>query len=766
MSTERQRRRRTPNACDFCKSRKIRCDSTQKPGNRCTNCVVNKIDCTHAATLKTSASAQSYVESLEARLEKLEKLLSKAMPGVDLTEQFERDQEPNPLVNSETLPRNDAHEEPSISTLMRKLTLNPEKTRFFGKSSGIYFVQAAWDFKSSVPQAMTHNSDVPLPKRRDEFWEPAKWVYPTPGDDDQPQYQFPPSDLIPDLVDLYFTQFNCYHPILHRPTFERKLKDHLHLQDHRFAATLLLVCSLGGKCSDDPRVFLDSGADRKRTGGWKWHSQVRVIPRHLIYKPNLYELQAIALSSLFLLTVSPLVAWNQIGFGLRRAQDVGAHRSMKQSVPTPEHEQWKRVFWVLVCLDWFSGAAAGRPFATQAQDTDQEKPYACDDEYWELPEPHRFRQPKDKPAEICYFICYAKLLEIQASVINAIYSPGGPVDLFGRQRSSDVANIVAFDSQLNSWFLDIPPHLVWDPDRKNRLHLKQSAFLHTAFYLAQILVHRPFITVSTEITRSAELPSLAICTNAARSCSRIIQTLNELEIEAHQNMLLPASTSATVLLLNIWNTKRNSGVARNMDKEMADVLNCRKMLSSAEERYQAAGRSVDVLDRLMSAGDMDAEAFFFKPFTNYCAPPAPQEGYEPSVFASPSESFCFASVEGDFHDGRNKRVEEDTQRAFYSNSSNSDWSQAQQGIYPEYHDPTEVAPSVDQFAAMDWQRDFSFNAFSSAASSFQYGDWESYVMNTGIPPNDYLQSTNPLHHAATDRFLSSDDSAKTEERYI
>jgi hypothetical protein len=78
-------------------------------------------------------------------------------------------------------------------------------------------------------------------------------------------------------------------------------------------------------------------------------TQVRVIPKHLIYKPNLYELQTIALSSLFLLAISP-VAWNQIGFGLRRAQDVGAHRRMKQAHPTAEHEQWKRVFWYFLPL--------------------------------------------------------------------------------------------------------------------------------------------------------------------------------------------------------------------------------------------------------------------------------------------------------------------------------------------------------------------------------------------------------------------------------
>jgi hypothetical protein len=54
------------------------------------------------------------------------------------------------------------------------------------------------------------------------------------------------------------------------------------------------------------------------------------------------------------------------------------------------------------------------------QDYDQELPLACDDEYWDLPGPLNFQQPKGKPAEISFFICYAKLFEIQASVTNTI----------------------------------------------------------------------------------------------------------------------------------------------------------------------------------------------------------------------------------------------------------------------------------------------------------------------------------------------------------
>ena len=38
-------------------------------------------------------------------------------------------------------------------------------------------------------------------------------------------YRYPPDDLIPLLVDNYFTTANCFTPILHCPLFERALSN-------------------------------------------------------------------------------------------------------------------------------------------------------------------------------------------------------------------------------------------------------------------------------------------------------------------------------------------------------------------------------------------------------------------------------------------------------------------------------------------------------------------------------------------------------------
>ena len=63
----------------------------------------------------------------------------------------------------------------------------------------------------------------------------------------------------------------------------------------------------------------------------------------------------------------------------------------------------------------------------------------------------------------------------------------------------------------------------WDPHRENLVHLKQSALLYSSYYGTQINVHRQFIPLPGKPSRQA-FPSLAICTNAARSTIHVLDT--------------------------------------------------------------------------------------------------------------------------------------------------------------------------------------------------------------------------------------------------
>lgn len=113
-----------------------------------------------------------------------------------------------------------------------------------------------------------------------------------------PNFTFPDDDLALDLINLYFANINLYLPLLHRPTFEKSVAKGLHHTDERFACTYLLVCAIGARYSDDPRVLLD-GVESLHSCGWKWFSQVQMVKKSLLAAPTLYDLQFYCVRHLF-----------------------------------------------------------------------------------------------------------------------------------------------------------------------------------------------------------------------------------------------------------------------------------------------------------------------------------------------------------------------------------------------------------------------------------------------------------------------------------
>ncbi|KAF9010746.1 fungal-specific transcription factor domain-containing protein [Cyathus striatus] len=535
-------KKRTPGACDFCKRKK---------------------------------------DVLEQRLKKMDEILNKVIPGLDLStvglEPFpeEAGDEDAPVA------RND-DELDGMSARMKSLRLNPRQNYF----STALEVKDEYISVHGLP-----NKDTWLGKRL-EFWEIPSWMTPHPETvEDFPVYIFPDSDLLVSLVDAYFIHINPYFPLLHRPTFERSIGDKEHLRDQLFGGTVMLVCALGSRFSNDSRVFVD-GSGATSSAGWKWFCQVNVLRKSLFKRTSLYELQLHALSVMYVQTTqAPDGVWVQIGIGLRLAQEVGAHRKRKTPCgrPNAENELWKRTFWVLLCLDRHISSCSGRPCCIQEDDIDLDLPVDCDDEYWD----QGFMQPLGKPSKISFFIYYLKLMDILAYVMKAIY----PIKRLDRTLGKPLPEqkvIPDIDSTMNSWLDSIPIHLRWNPNCKDDLLLKQSAALHASYYDLQILVHRPFIP-SPRNPQPSAFPSLAICTNAARLCCHVLESFHKLNTVFLPHLQATVMRAAIILLLNIWSGKK-SGLSPNTQRELEDVQKCMMYLKSAEQR--------DVISKLAHAREL------------------------------------------------------------------------------------------------------------------------------------------------------------------
>ncbi|KAJ7442009.1 fungal-specific transcription factor domain-containing protein [Mycena latifolia] len=579
--------------CDVCRRRKRRCDG----GTPCGRCIKYDFSCTYEqrAMQRTTGKSSSYVQNLENRLKTVESLLRES----NITPSAAATSPPDSVV-----PHGQAVE--FIAYAIRGLnapfpaphsddlsfvelagdldSLSLDNPGFQGKSSQAMLVKAAVDLKSN------RSNTLPKLRRRVPLnlqpWSIKPWEHDTP----RPKYTFPEDDLTVNLISLYFTNINIFFPLLHRLSFESAFATHLHCHDDGFAGTLLLVCALGARYSDDPRVHLPHVTSYS-TAGWKYFDQVHLAGQPLTGQPTLYDLQCYCLAVQFLeRTSGPRACWTLVGFGLRLAQDIGAHRQKSPTrVVTSEEELEKRAYWLMILFDAQLSTALGRSFAIQSHDFDLGLPAVVDDEYWEAgPHNAAFSQPPDTPSSVDFFVCFINLNRILAFALKILYSTNRIKNLTGMGDATWQEKVVVeFDSELTEWFESVPAHLRWDSACPNDVFFDQSAALHCGYYFVRIFIHRPFIPAIRRSSIPTSVPSLSICNTAARACIHVAEIHHQ---RRPNNPLVfgqtAAFTAGVVLFLNILGASRNGRVP---DTDLLDVHRCINILRGHTSRWPSTG---------------------------------------------------------------------------------------------------------------------------------------------------------------------------------
>ncbi|KAF8994389.1 fungal-specific transcription factor domain-containing protein [Cyathus striatus] len=639
-----RKKRKITRACDVCRHRKIRCDERAPLHGKCSYCVAQDLDCTYTTQPKKRGRPKGYADVLERRIQLLERLVKKLCPNQTMLHSFIYPLDPEYATQLTNIPASttltttessantihismtpeSSEKEPSHSVLklihkIASLSLGSqddpfrddddgdghinENNRFFGKSSGAMLVRTLISLKGGCLENAPVTCRI-VQNGRLVSWKRLAWekdcYYPRIN-----KHSLPPPDLIAKLTCAYFEHVNLFYPLLHRPTFERAIDNGLHLRDEGFESVLLLVCAVGSQYTEqlDSRT-LSEGKDSQFSAGWKWFKQVRVFKQYLFDPPTLYDLQAICLATVFLSgCYAPQAVWILTGFGIRLAQDVGAHR---RRVPlerlTVGDELWKRAFWVLVALDRMISMGIGRPCAILDDHFDVDMPVECDDEYWEHPDPtQRFRQPKDILSTVTAFNQHLRLYKIVAFAMSTIYSIKTKFwELILQEWEQHI--LAELDSALNNWMSMLPDYLRWDPDKSDDRFFRLSGSLITTFHYVQTVIHRPYSAFKSQPTPLSTLPSLAICRIAARSCSIVLEQQMKRTIVVYPYMQIYAFKMGLVLLLNIWGSKR-SGVSSD-PSYMAQVENCMNVLTKAGGRWRCAGILVDILNGLTTTGQV------------------------------------------------------------------------------------------------------------------------------------------------------------------
>ncbi|KAG8888107.1 hypothetical protein FRB98_008373 [Tulasnella sp. 332] len=525
-------------------------------------------------------------------------LLSTALT-VSAGDTFKSEREVDGSDNENSLAVNDGTLTEHMEMKMQRLHLGDVTEKLFlGKSSARSLVQAALELKREVSvNANTTYAESSYPPgagaARSKYWKPNPWEWMITTPPAVESLRFPPLDLARTLINHCFEDVMPLFPLLHRPTFERQYAEGRHWHDLGFARLLLMVCAIGSRYCDDERLYVKSseGVIEWSSAGWMYF--VQAYQMTIIASAKLVDLQIMALSAAYLEgTGAWLSVWLVNGIGLRYSADAGCHR---QRLYAPTHafanQMLKRAFWCLMKKDRELSAVFGRPVCIYDEDIDAELPLEVDDDGWDETT-QAWVQPPGKPSQLTFFTQHAKLMAILAQCTRTLYAINESkvkLGFIGQEWERD--KVAELDSALNAWSDALPEHLRWD-QYMGATWYRQAATLQIIFHYVQITVHRPFIQLPLSSKRPLSLPSLAICSTAARSCAHILSAT--MDVASNPSFAFAALNSGLVLMISIWEAQR-SGMNVDVSTHVAGVQTCLKYLKRWEHRNHSFGRLYDIL---------------------------------------------------------------------------------------------------------------------------------------------------------------------------
>ncbi|GAA5976642.1 hypothetical protein JCM11641_005649 [Rhodosporidiobolus odoratus] len=670
---------RVARACDLCRRRKVRCDgsgitSTEPNASNvaehpCSLCSAQGVPCTFEQRTTKKPPPKGYVESLERRLEAMESLLA------SLSEQTAQELAQTPAVppksgymtaeasygdqgvegageavsgkaaSGKSARRgSEVGERPpsppptgldEIQKLGERLDdLVIETDRYVGRGSGLHLVHSVHEHLSiSPPEVHDHPSLV------DNLLHIEHVKI-------QHSVGLPPQDLAVKLIEEAFRSMSNW-PLLVKKDFDENVRRGLVETDASFRALYLAICALGSRFVDDPRLYPPSATsfanlsspptstsdNGEFCSGGKPSDQLRMAkgwpffwgacqagPPPLL-SACLYDLQANVVMTLWLLGSTGLItAWTAVGFAIRRAVDVGAHRENRlRWTSSPMQDQMrKRAFIALWSFDQYISSMLGRPLAIQPEDIDLAVPLEISDDdliAWDLavrtaringgpipgPPP-----PPEIPIGTALggagkkrfglWECGVELHQIMGMALRGLYSIKREV------RGEKLVEMVCeLDSRLNGWLEMVPGGLSWNPSQMSDDQLKGASWLLCSYYHCQILIHRDHISPSK--SRLLKFPSLAICSNAARSIARIMDTLRERKLleDAYGWAPIMSVAAGLILCLGVFaNPPSAPGApASTLTASAASDLNrCLKALEQLRSCSFMAAKCYEGLGRL------------------------------------------------------------------------------------------------------------------------------------------------------------------------
>ncbi|CDH56248.1 zinc finger transcription factor 1 [Lichtheimia corymbifera JMRC:FSU:9682] len=559
------KRKRLAQACDSCRRKKVKCDGTRPVCGTC-----NKMGrtCTYNPVVQKRGPRQGYIEIIEKRLDKMERLLSQHHQQQQHSTDHHHHHPQSPMSDKSSLQHTNHDRSTSSGSFPSpSLGTTPNAAAIMPLSSPSSNIQP--------PQSILQESILP------------------------------PSDVVDHLVKVFFNCITNYVGIFNE---ESLLRD---IRERRCSDFLILsILAVAARYSDRSDIC----EDPPWHSGEKYACKARSILFSSIDIPSLSNVQALILLTMheYSCARGPR-SWMYSGMAVRMALELGLNKDIdlkEDGKRTMSVDRWieievqRRVFWAVFTLDKLLSASTGRPSILQEDDCETllpcDKYEQCTGEIYtesiykersvlftvrRLPENSNMLEvvttlnpassdntKKRRLSCIAYMHRMSSLLGKVTAHVNRKSRQGTLLSLNGPPPET-----MELDQEIEKWDKELPPELQDTQENDKRFKEGQLSdgpryiLLHMSHHSLIVLLHRPSLAVMDSLKDHPVASHVKdIITRNASKCLAAVDRVTDLlrRIKNDRAMISPfvsylTYTVATITVNTVFNgTPEESSKAR------------------------------------------------------------------------------------------------------------------------------------------------------------------------------------------------------------
>ncbi|KAF2740146.1 hypothetical protein EJ04DRAFT_233479 [Polyplosphaeria fusca] len=528
---------RIAQACDRCRSKKIRCDGVRPS---CTQCVNVGFECKTSDKLSRRAFPRGYTESLEERVRALEAevrdlkdLLDEKDEKIDMLSRMHSHShsQANPPPRKSMSPPSHSPGSPDSSQEKKEdifrvqqspLLLDDENrdTYYVGSSGGRTLIEA---FKQRAQETGRSSSELNSNTFFGTGSKPASRARIV-------SYKAPPRLVSDQMINIFFQEWAPLFPVLHRPTFlslyEQYVSSPESMADKKSIAKLNLVFGIAALSSDVGTHSLsydrptDMHKPRDGQDVESFETQWQSAIESFLMDNDVATLQCLVLAQVYCLLKADyarLLKYKGLAVGL--SQRLGLHQSQKRfALSALMSETRKKVFWSLYTIDCLSAAHLGLPKLLREDDVHCEYPVDADDEY--VTDKGFLPTLPGEYTKLSSALALFRMARILAKVLAELYPASASHEISFR-------TIATLADELDEWLNNLAPHLkltfVQDKPSTN-VTSSRSPILSLAYHHVRSLIYRPAVVANLGDKGSSAVVAVG---DACKHIVQIVQLLDE-----------------------------------------------------------------------------------------------------------------------------------------------------------------------------------------------------------------------------------------------